>query len=85
MILFTIIRSMFCSSNKPRDGTLKKSTNHEHLVYHVEEGLIKPISHPCDRGIQTELTWAGAKESILTSSMGCIRGYHIPVAVVSDL
>ena len=31
----------------------------EHLVYHVEEGLIKPISHPRD-GI-SNLSWLGQK------------------------
>ena len=45
-----------------------------------------PISRPRDRGIKNELTWASAKGVHFDQlHIGCISGYYIPDALMSDL
>ena len=43
-----------------RGDTPRKVHDHEHSIFHVYGGHIKPILCPHDRGIQTELALAGA-------------------------
>ena len=48
-------------------------------------GQIKPISRLADRGTQTELTLASAKGGHFEQLHVMHKGYHIPVALLSDL
>ena len=44
----------------PRGGTLRKLPHHEHSIFHVKGGHIRPTSRTRNRGVKTELIWVSA-------------------------